>query len=108
MLEMEDSNTINMVFNGISFEPLMKLERKEKEVRFQPCFYCSVEMAVAWNRLLMIKKEEHPDAKHYKDIQLTPVKKEEDDPSSKNCVLVEESVDNLMTRKHQNPDEIIK
>ena len=79
-----------------------KLEQKE------PCVYCSVETEAAWNRIPVIQKEDHPDAEYYEDIQLIPVKEEEDDPSPPNCALVEESVDNLTKRKHQNPDEIIK
>ena len=66
----------------------------------EPCVYCSVETEVAWNCLLMIKSEYHPDAKYYEDIQLTPVKKEEDDPSPTNLALLEESVDNLRMRKY--------
>ena len=44
--------------------------------------------------LLMIKNEDHPDAKYFEDIQLTTVKKEEDDPSP----TIVESVDNLKMR----------
>ena len=47
-----------------------KLQQRE------PCVYCSVEIEVAWNCLLIIKNEDHPDAKYFKEIQLTPVKKE--------------------------------
>ena len=32
-LEMKDGDTINVVFNGISFVPLTKLEKTGKEVR---------------------------------------------------------------------------
>ena len=61
----------------------------------EPCVDCSVETEMAWNCLLVIKNEDHFDANYYEDIQLTPVKKEEDDQSPKNCALLEESVDNL-------------
>ena len=53
----------------------------------EPFVYCSVGIKVAWNCLLMIKNEDHPDAKYFEEIQLTPVKKEEDDQSPKNCAL---------------------
>ena len=90
------------VKHGCRIILVSKLEQKE------PCVYCSVETEAAWNRIPVIQKEDHPDAEYYEDIQLIPVKEEEDDPSPPNCALVEESVDNLTKRKHQNPDEIIK
>ena len=33
LLKIEDGYTINLVLNGISFKPLMELEKKGKEVR---------------------------------------------------------------------------
>ena len=56
----------------------------------------------------MIKNEDHLDANYYRGIQQTPVRKEENDQSPKNCALLEESVHNLRMRKHQNPDETIE
>ena len=48
----------------------------------------------------MIKNEDHLDANYYGGKKLTPVKKEEDDPSPTNLALLEESVDNLRMRKY--------
>ena len=88
------------VKHGCKIILVSKLEQKE------PCVYCSVEMEAAWNRIPVIKKEELPEAEYYEDIQLTPVKTEEDD-SDPNCAIVDESEANP-SRKNQNPDEIIE
>ena len=105
-----ESEVLTKLFEKLEVKHGCKIIKSLWSLSFnrEPCVYCSVETEVAWNCLLMIKNEDHPDVNYYTDIQLTPVKKEEDDPNPTNCALLEESVDNLRMRKQQNPDEIIE
>ena len=72
-----------------------KLEQKE------PCIHCSVEKEAAWN-IIPLSGREESSGEYYEREGIELTQREEED-----CQQIKEEPIVNISRRHQNPDEII-
>ena len=83
------------VKHGCRILLVTKLEQKE------PSIYCSVEKTADWNTISLGVKDE-PSGEYYEGEGIELIQREEED-----CQQIKEEAIGNISRKHQNPDEII-